>query len=180
MKQTRKMKGSFSQSRRKSMRMRQRSQKKQMRTYKKRNTYKKRAGGFSLGEVTRPDPMDVIYIYKYGETGPCYKGKIVITRGTKDNNYADDKMIDYTGHDYRDSRVDRSRVPTEITGRTQILSYLISNYLPDIIKIKYEKGMYPTTYKSVINNIKEYMKGTSIKSSIETKCSSVEDGLPVQ
>jgi hypothetical protein len=161
------------------MRMRQqRSQKKQMRSYKKRNTYKKRAGAFtSFGQITRPDPMDVIYIYKYKEQGPCYRGKIVITRGTKEKNYADDKMIDYTGHEYSDSRFDRRRVPTEIIGRTQILGYLISNYLPDGIQKKYEAGMYPTTYKSVINNIKEYMKGTYIESRIKTECSSIEKGL---
>lgn len=189
MKPTRKMKGSSSQSRRKSMRMRQqRSQKKQMRTYKKRNTYKKRAGAFpyslgslgSLGEVTRPDPMDVIYIYKYNEKGPCYKGKIVITRGTKENNYEDDKMVDYTGHEYTSSPPgERRRIPTEITGRTQILSHLITNYLPDHIKVKYKQGMYQTTYKSVINNIKEYMKSNYIKPRIKNQCSNVEDGLKV-
>jgi hypothetical protein len=164
------------------MRMRQHSQKKQMRTYKKRNTYKKRAGAlpFSLGEVTRPDPMDVIYIYKYNEQGPCYRGKIVITRGTKANNYEDDKMVDYTGHEYASSRLgEKRRVPIEKTGRTQILSHLINNYLPEHIKAKYNNGMYQITYKSVINNIKEYMKSEYIKPRIEKQCSSVEDGLPV-
>ncbi len=176
------MKGSCSQSRRKSMRMRQqRSQKKQMRSYKKRNTYKKRAGAFtSFGQITRPDPMDVIYIYKYKEQGPCYRGKIVITRGTKEKDYEDDKMVDYTGHEYESSsQREMPRVPTELTGRENILSYLITNYLPDHIKVKYDQGMYPTTYKSVINNIKEYMKSKYIQYSIEKKCSSVEDGLEV-
>jgi hypothetical protein len=164
------------------MRMRQqRSQKKQMRSYKKRNTYKKRAGAFtSFGQITRPDPMDVIYIYKHDEQGPCYRGKIVITRGTKEKNYEDDKMVDYTGHDYVISRQgERRRIPTELTGRVQILSHLITNYLPDDIKVKYMQGMYPTTYKSVINNIKEYMQSKDIQPRINTKCSSVEKGLPV-